>query len=99
MKLSAAVSMGLFLLPEMATAAGGFYNSCKSNVGSLIPPRCSPARLRRACPLTTALQWHIERGYYMVAECRRNNGSYRKTSQNLNLCVANYKGKLASANK
>jgi hypothetical protein len=30
MKLSAAVSMGLFLLPEMATAAGGFYNSCKS---------------------------------------------------------------------
>jgi hypothetical protein len=35
----------------------------------------------------------------MVAECRRNNGSYRKTSQNLNLCVANYKGKLASANK
>jgi hypothetical protein len=35
----------------------------------------------------------------MVAECRRNNGSYRKTSQDLNLCVANRNSKLASANK
>lgn len=35
MKLSIALSMGLALLPDMATAAGGFYNSCRNNVGSI----------------------------------------------------------------
>jgi hypothetical protein len=32
MKLSVALSMGLALLPEMASAAGGFYQSCKNTV-------------------------------------------------------------------
>jgi hypothetical protein len=35
----------------------------------------------------------------MVAECRQNDGNYRRTSQDLNLCIANFSGKLASANK
>ncbi len=33
MKLSVALSVGIALLPEIASAAGGFYQSCKNTVG------------------------------------------------------------------
>jgi hypothetical protein len=32
MQLSVVLAMGLALLPELAAAAGGFYNSCRNNV-------------------------------------------------------------------
>jgi hypothetical protein len=32
MKLSVALSVGAVLMPEIASAAGGFYQSCKNTV-------------------------------------------------------------------
>ena len=34
MKISVALSVGIALLPEIASAAGGFYQSCKNTVSS-----------------------------------------------------------------
>ncbi len=33
MKLSAMLSVGVALLPEIASADGGFFQSCRNNVG------------------------------------------------------------------
>lgn len=32
MKITVALSIGMALLPEMASAAGGFFQSCKNSV-------------------------------------------------------------------
>lgn len=36
MQYLVALLMGLTLLPQLAFAAGGFYNSCKHNVGPVL---------------------------------------------------------------
>jgi hypothetical protein len=38
-------------------------------------------------------------GKHMIAECRRLNGQYRRTRQDMNLCITNFHGVLAPANK
>ncbi|KAK3291033.1 uncharacterized protein B0H64DRAFT_50921 [Chaetomium fimeti] len=41
--------------------------------------------------------WYMD-GKYMIAECKRLNGQYRRTRQDMNLCVTNFRGVLAPAN-
>jgi hypothetical protein len=95
MKLAVIVATGLSVLAELASAGGGFCQSCKSSVGlsSYSPSEYS------WCPNTVRPQWHIEGNHYMIDECRKNNGAYRRTRQDLNLCVGNFDSKMGSANK
>jgi hypothetical protein len=53
MQLSTFLAMGLALLPELAAAGGGFYNSCKHNVGPLsLPGLNNLARTTNNFPLS-----------------------------------------------
>lgn len=38
-------------------------------------------------------------GKHLITECRRLNGQYMRTRQDMNLCITNFKGALAPANK
>ncbi|KAH6649435.1 Cyanovirin-N [Chaetomium tenue] len=41
--------------------------------------------------------WSMD-GKYMIAECRKTNGQYMRTRQDMNLCITNFNGILAPAN-
>ncbi|KAG7289315.1 hypothetical protein NEMBOFW57_005682 [Staphylotrichum longicolle] len=72
MKITIALSIGMALLPEIASAAGGFFQSCKNS-------------------------WYMD-GSKMVAECKRWNGSYMRSRQDMNLCMTNSYGTLKPGN-
>jgi len=40
---------------------------------------------------TCKTDWYVEDGHYMVATCKRKDGSYMRTRQDMNLCIGYYK--------
>jgi hypothetical protein len=90
MKLTVVLSVGMVLLPEMASAAGGFFQSCKNTVSP-------PLVLRPKLCTDTTRQWYMD-GSKLVAECKRWNGSYMRSRQDMNLCMTNSYGTLKPGN-
>ena len=51
-----------------------------------------------ACADSSDSKWRMQENY-MIAECKKANGQYMRTRQDMNLCLANSNGNLRVGNK